>query len=137
MRGKRAISGGWLRMIGSFAWLAMVGVAGVVGAGEGVGVQREPPSLRAVRVQLLQNETGTLSGDALQPGFGDLVNMVAGPDSINAALVWLEISGPPLAVYNGRVDSDGKYAVRLVATDLNRGVRLLDQRQEIPVLSDE
>jgi hypothetical protein len=95
------------------------------------------PTISGIRAHLFHNKTGRLSDvDILgseQPG---LWNTVAGPDAAKSTLVIVEVSGPPSGTFTGYFGPETKYMVRLVARE-GRSKLLLDQRQTIPVLSDQ
>jgi hypothetical protein len=95
------------------------------------------PAISQVRVHLFQNKTAAWSDDILDPKFGELWNTIAGPGASNAALVIIEVSGTAGATYSGFFGPSTKYAVRLVARDVGRTAKAIDQSQTIPVLNDQ
>jgi hypothetical protein len=95
------------------------------------------PTISDVRAQLFQNKTATWSEDVLDPKYGGLWNTIAGPGSSNAALVVVEVSGAAGGTYTGFFGPGTKYAVRLVAREVGRNAKVLDQSQTIPVLNDQ
>ena len=53
-----------------------------------------------MRAHLFQNKRGVISEDVLAKP-GGLANTIAGPDSANAALIVVEVSGAPGGTYTG------------------------------------
>ena len=95
------------------------------------------PSLSAMRVHLFQDKTGTLSEDVLARSDQALRNSFAGENSANAALVVVEISGPPRAAFNGYFGKSSLYRVRLTAKESGAHPAVLsDQTRTIPVLGE-
>jgi hypothetical protein len=93
------------------------------------------PSLASIQVRLFQNKTGTLSENVLGETAKDLRNSVSGPDSTNAALVVVEVTGPPRAVFNGFFGKKSLFHVRVVAKEKKTN-SLLNQSQTIPALGE-
>jgi hypothetical protein len=94
------------------------------------------PTVSGMRAHLFRNKTGQWSDDILGDQQGRLWNTIAGPNSANATLVVVEVSGPPGGTYTGYFGPETKYSVRLVAREGQRRL-LLDQAQVIPVLNDQ
>ena len=99
---------------------------------------RSGPSIAGVRVHLFRNKSATLSDDVLLRDQQDLANTAAGPESTNAALVVVEVAGPPGGTFTGFFGPKTHFRVRLLAQEQGRKPsRLLDQTQTIPVLDDK
>jgi hypothetical protein len=94
------------------------------------------PSLASIQVRLFQNKAGTLSENVLGEVAKDLRNSISGPDSANAALVVVEVTGPPRAVFNGFFGKKNLFHVRVVAKEKARANSLLNQSQTIPALGE-
>jgi len=115
---------------------AGAGFAPAIGAQTG-STELEPkvPAISAIHAHLFRNKSGTWSEDVLDPKYGGSWNTIAGPNSANATLVVVEVSGPPRGTYTGYFGPETKYMVRLVAREGENRL-LLDQTQVIPVLDD-
>ena len=97
----------------------------------------DPPTVIGMRAHLFQNKRGEISEDVLAKP-GGLANTIAGPDSANAALIVVEVSGAPGGTYTGYFGPSTDYRVKLVAQEEGRKPRLLlNQTQRIPVLNDK
>jgi hypothetical protein len=97
----------------------------------------DPPTVSGMRAHLFQNKRGMISEDILVKQGGS-ANTIAGPDSANAVLIVVEVSGPPGGTYTGYFGPATDYRVRLVAQESGRKPRLLlNQTQRIPVLNDK
>ena len=122
-----------------FVLLMILMTIGPATAGaEQVNVDRSGPTVAGMRVHLFRNKSATLSEDVLARDQQDLVNTKAGPESTNAALVVVEVAGPPGGTYTGFFGPKTHFRVRLVAQEQGRKPsRLLDQMQTIPVLDDK
>jgi hypothetical protein len=97
----------------------------------------DPPTVIGMRAHLFQNKRGVISEDVLAKP-GGLANTIAGPDSANATLIVVEVSGAPGGTYTGYFGPSTDYRARLVAQEEGRKPRLLlNQTQRIPVLSDK
>jgi hypothetical protein len=95
------------------------------------------PTISGMRAHLFHNKSGKLSDvDLLGPSEPALWNTIAGPDAAKSTLVVVEVSGPPSGTFTGYFGPETKYMVRLVAREGGAKV-LLDQRQLIPVLSEQ
>jgi hypothetical protein len=95
------------------------------------------PSLASIQVRLFQNKTGALSENVLGANAKELRNTISGPDSTNAALVVVEVTGPPRAVFNGFFGKKNLFHVRLVANEKTKATSLLNQSQTIPALGED
>ena len=95
------------------------------------------PTVSAIRVQMFENKTGRLSSDVLAGPNPGLWNSIAGVDSSNAALVIIEVSGEPSAVYSGRLGALPSYFVRLRAVERGLSRPLLDQRVALPPMGTD
>jgi hypothetical protein len=117
--------------------LAMVGIFATTLFPPAVSAQStEPkPSLASIQVRLFQNKTGTLSENILGETAKDLRNSISGPESTNAALVVVEVTGPPRAVFNGSFGKKSLFHVRVVAKE-KKANSLLNQSQTIPALGE-
>jgi len=119
-----------------FVLLMILTTIGPATAGaEQVNVNKPGPSVAGMRVHLFQNKSATLSDDILLRDQQDLINVIAGPESTNAALVVVEVAGPPGGTFN---TLKTHFRVRLVAQEQGRKpARLLDQTQIIPIFNDK
>jgi hypothetical protein len=95
------------------------------------------PTISGVHAYLFHNKSGKVSDvDILGPTEPALWNTVAGADAAKSTLIVVEVSGPPSGTFTGYFGPETKYMVRLVARE-GRTKLLLDQRQVIPVLSEQ
>lgn len=106
--------------------LALVFFIGLGGSSVGQQPQDAEPAVSAIQARLFHDKTGQLSDDMLGPQYRGGWNTIAGPNSANATVVIVEVSGV-------RPDAArSKYAVKLVARETGRTVKLLLTRT-VPV----
>jgi len=125
-------------MIGVVLVLALaIAAPGISAQTRGGNSQGSAPEISGMRAHLFQNKSAQLSQDILDPKYGGSWNIIAGPNSANATLVVVEVSGPPGGTYTGYFGPRTKYMVHLVAQELGRRPKaLLDRTDAIPVLND-
>ncbi len=95
------------------------------------------PSVSSIRVHLFQNKTGTLSENILEQKDRELRNSFVGEKASSAALVVIEVSGPPRAVLNGFFGKKSLFHVRLTLRETRPNGRPIAQTQKIPTLGDD
>jgi hypothetical protein len=97
----------------------------------------DEPSVIGVRSRLFQTNSGELaSQDISDPKFPGFINNPMSPETSNAILVVVELSGPPGRVYNGVLGPGTKRSVKLVAQETRSGKQLLNVAQVVPNMSD-
>jgi hypothetical protein len=95
------------------------------------------PTISGMRVHLFRDKTATLSDDVLEPKHRGLWNGNIGADASHAALVVVEISGPPGGTYTGYFGPRSKAAVRVIARSTGRTAPWLDQSRTLPILNEQ